>query len=325
MLRAVFVRTLKAGVTYEQFAAAWLPVGIDGDYPAKTRVSRNLSDDRQVITIVELDIQAGEFKAALASLTRLDARDRLEEIVASTQLEGAYEDVLDEATLRGIDVSDVIAGYWRHYLLNRVPPTGKDRRYRVDDDFWAWEFVEDVARRGASESIGLLVKLAEAAPDDGALAYLGAGPLEGLIQDRGEQVFDAIEAAARQHPRLMAALAGVICGDDEEQHHIEGPSRRLRRRSRGRRPLLRLPVGTPERDDRPGHRRPCDTTMVRADAALNARSLASRSARCRRQSGRADRWDAAAGTSAADGYLVATHALTDSTDAERSGVRLELA
>jgi len=43
--------------------------------------------------------------------------------------------------------------------------------------------------------------------------------------------------------------------------------------------------------------------------------------------GHAWRWTAAmpwADRAAADGYLVATNALTDSTDAERSGVRLEL-
>lgn len=236
MLRAVFIHTLNPGVTYDQFARAWLPVGIDGDYPAKTRVARNVANDRQVIAIIELDIPASDFKTAGASLMRPDAGDRLGEIVESTQLQGVYEDVLDEATLRGIDVSDVIAGYWRHYLLNRVPPTGKDRWHRVDDDFWACEFVEDVARRGTSESIALLVNLAEAAPDDDALGCLGAGALEELINDRGEQIFDAIEAAAREHPRLMAALAGVICGDDEEQLRIQqrlADLRGLKRRNKG--------------------------------------------------------------------------------------------
>ncbi len=46
MLRAVFVRTLKPGVTYEQFKEAWVPEDIGGDYPVKTRVSRNISNDR---------------------------------------------------------------------------------------------------------------------------------------------------------------------------------------------------------------------------------------------------------------------------------------
>jgi len=46
MLRAVFVRTLKPGVTYEQFKDAWVPEGLSGSYPAKARVARNVANDR---------------------------------------------------------------------------------------------------------------------------------------------------------------------------------------------------------------------------------------------------------------------------------------
>lgn len=99
MLRPVFVRTLKPGVTYHQFKDAWAPESIDGDYPVKTRVSRNVSNDRQVMTILELDIPPAEFETASASLTRPDARERLGEIVEATQLEGLYEDVFDETSL----------------------------------------------------------------------------------------------------------------------------------------------------------------------------------------------------------------------------------
>ena len=99
MLRAVFARTLKPGVTYEQFKAAWVPEGIDGAYPARARVARNVANDRQVITIIELDVPAAEFKAASASLTRPDAIQRLAEIVDTTELEGVHEDVFDESSL----------------------------------------------------------------------------------------------------------------------------------------------------------------------------------------------------------------------------------
>lgn len=56
MLRAVFVRTLKSGVTYEQFRDAWVPE------------------------------------------TRSDARERLGEIVQTTELEGVYEEVFGPAS-----------------------------------------------------------------------------------------------------------------------------------------------------------------------------------------------------------------------------------
>jgi hypothetical protein len=99
MLRAVFVRTLKPGVTYEQFKDAWVPEGINGDYPAKVSVGRNVANDRQVITILELEMSPAEFKAMSASLTRPDALQRLEGIVETTELQAVYEEVFDESSL----------------------------------------------------------------------------------------------------------------------------------------------------------------------------------------------------------------------------------
>jgi len=83
-------------VSYERFTQAWVPEGLKGEYPAKVRVARNLANDRQVITIVELDIPASEFKAVSPTLTRPDALERLRE---TTLLEAIYEDVFDEASL----------------------------------------------------------------------------------------------------------------------------------------------------------------------------------------------------------------------------------
>jgi hypothetical protein len=93
LLRAVFVRTLKPGVTYEQFVDAWMPPDPGGEYPARVSVSRNVANDRQVITILELDMPVAEFEAGQAALTRPDALERLGEIVATTELAGLYEEV----------------------------------------------------------------------------------------------------------------------------------------------------------------------------------------------------------------------------------------
>jgi hypothetical protein len=38
----------------EQFVDAWMPQGQEGGYPARVSVSRNVANDRQVITILEL-------------------------------------------------------------------------------------------------------------------------------------------------------------------------------------------------------------------------------------------------------------------------------
>ena len=100
MLHAVFVRTLRPGVTYEQFKDAWMPEHVEGHYLARASVGRNVSNDRQVITILELDVSAEEFVAVAGSLTRPDAPGRLEVIVATTELEGVYEDVFGPASFQ---------------------------------------------------------------------------------------------------------------------------------------------------------------------------------------------------------------------------------
>lgn len=98
MLRAVFARTLKPGVSFEQFKDAWVPERDADPYPARASIGRSLADDRQVLTIIELDVAPEEFPAVSATLTRPDAVDRIAELVESTQLEGVYEQVLDDSS-----------------------------------------------------------------------------------------------------------------------------------------------------------------------------------------------------------------------------------
>jgi hypothetical protein len=78
---------------------------------------------------------------------------------------------------------------------------------RLAADEWHWAS-EDVDRRVAEDTdvIALLVGLADGAPDDPALAYLGAGPVESLVVGRGAAVVDEVEAAARRSERFQIAL-----------------------------------------------------------------------------------------------------------------------
>lgn len=105
MLRAVFVRTLKPGISYEEFIDAWVPEEFAVDYPATFSVSRNAADERQVLTILELDIGPAQFNQVVYSLTRPDALPRLTELVASTELEGIFEHL--------VDIDDVKSGAFR--------------------------------------------------------------------------------------------------------------------------------------------------------------------------------------------------------------------
>jgi hypothetical protein len=99
MLGAVFVRTLKPGVTSEHFKDTWVPEGVDGDYPVAASVSRNAANDRQVITILELDVSLGVRIDERVALTRPDALERLNDIVDTTELEGLYEEVFNATSL----------------------------------------------------------------------------------------------------------------------------------------------------------------------------------------------------------------------------------
>ncbi|MFB6726636.1 hypothetical protein ACFCV3_41085 [Kribbella sp. NPDC056345] len=93
MLRAVFARTLKPGVTDDEFIQAWLPPGLTQDsYPSGVSISHNITHQRQIISIFEVDTTPQDFPEILASLVHPDSAARLAEIVESTQLEAVFED-----------------------------------------------------------------------------------------------------------------------------------------------------------------------------------------------------------------------------------------
>jgi hypothetical protein len=95
VLRAVFARTLKPGVTDEEFIRAWLPPDLTTDsYPSGVSISHNITDQRQIISIFEVDTNPQDFPAVLASLVHPDSAARLAEIVESTQLEAVFEDTI---------------------------------------------------------------------------------------------------------------------------------------------------------------------------------------------------------------------------------------
>ena len=61
----------------------------------------------------------------------------------------------------------------------------------------------------SANAFEMLMALVESAPDDGALAYVGAGPLEDLINSHGVQFAGQIEESARRVLKFRAALAHV--------------------------------------------------------------------------------------------------------------------
>jgi hypothetical protein len=137
----------------------------------------------------------------------------------------------------------LVSAYWRHYHLTTgtpvpSPPQGSNKEVVIDavalqpdadllaagDDLWdAWIEVDQCAKGGGPEAILLLVALAIAAPDERALCYLGAGPLEDLVTNHGSRLAEELDEVLDREPRLRAALGCVRVGFVEL-----GPTTRLK-------------------------------------------------------------------------------------------------
>ena len=91
MLRAIYVRTLKDGVSDDDYIAAWMPEGVAReDYPAKVTVSHSTVNERETVTVFEFEGDAENVLDELADLVRPDWRDRVAEVVEGTAVETIF-------------------------------------------------------------------------------------------------------------------------------------------------------------------------------------------------------------------------------------------
>jgi hypothetical protein len=87
----VYVRTLKDGVTDDQYIEAWMPEGTSReDYPARVSVSHSTVDERETVTVFEFEGDPDHVLDSLGALVRPDWRDRVAEVVVSTTVETIY-------------------------------------------------------------------------------------------------------------------------------------------------------------------------------------------------------------------------------------------
>jgi hypothetical protein len=87
---AVFARVLHPGVTVGEYVSAWMPEPATG-YPADVEVGVDPADDRRVVTVIRFDGTLEEFQAAVPRLAHPESLQRLEKIVARTELEAVYQ------------------------------------------------------------------------------------------------------------------------------------------------------------------------------------------------------------------------------------------
>ncbi|MGH3638725.1 MAG: hypothetical protein ACRDUX_06820 [Mycobacterium sp.] len=91
MLRAIYVRTLKPGITDEQFVASWMPdEHTRSSYPAAVTVARSLANPRQVLSVFDIDVNPERLADVLPDLVHPDSEARLAVIVESTQIEDVF-------------------------------------------------------------------------------------------------------------------------------------------------------------------------------------------------------------------------------------------
>jgi hypothetical protein len=87
--------------------------------------------------------------------------------------------------------------YLRHHV------TGKD------EDFWAWEDVQERVRTDLPHAWAITKALVEKADTDRALGYVAAGPLEDFVDGYGDAALDVIEAACETDQKMQLALSGI--------------------------------------------------------------------------------------------------------------------
>jgi len=96
MLRAVYVRTLKDGVTDDQYIDAWMPEGLDrAAYEAHVTVSHSTVHERETVTVFTFEGDPANVLDALGALVRPDWRDRVAELVEGTAVETIFVDTVE--------------------------------------------------------------------------------------------------------------------------------------------------------------------------------------------------------------------------------------
>ena len=113
----------------------------------------------------------------------------------------------------GVDA--LVAALWDHQRESRDPPGALRLAHRdlADAPSRANHRLQQMVADREPETLDVLVRLAEAAPDDDALAWLGAGPVETWMERATEQDLAAAARRARAEPRFRTAVTAAWMSD----------------------------------------------------------------------------------------------------------------
>lgn len=129
-----------------------------------------------------------------------------------------------------MELGEVVEAYWEYYG-QFSDGASRPERLAADEFSWASDAVDlslmsdEIAERQVGvDRVRLLMALADRAPDQAALAYLGAGPIEELLRCH-EPNIGRFDNAAGQNERFRYAL---LCAWFDD-HIAPADAQRLRR------------------------------------------------------------------------------------------------
>lgn len=129
------------------------------------------------------------------------------------RLQRLVEDEELDELLSLVSLEDVADAWWRYTVRSQALQSearpAADGRWETDPDSWAIQLWFGNAIHEREETVRqFLHLLAERAPAEGDLSYLGAGPIEDFVSDDDERLLWIEEEAARS-PNFREALANV--------------------------------------------------------------------------------------------------------------------
>jgi hypothetical protein len=105
----------------------------------------------------------------------------------------------------------------------RTMRTYIERTHKDWDSHWSWEVVNDVVSGDAPdiEVWPFLLRLLEAADDDAAIGYVGAGPIEDYVNAHAEDKLEEIVDECGRNRKLRRALRGIYWPADYPAEVVE--------------------------------------------------------------------------------------------------------
>ena len=91
----------------------------------------------------------------------------------------------------------LIAAYLHSYRTGRC------------EDAWAEDEIARLVRTRPAMAWPIVRQLVHDAPDDSTRFYVAAGPLEDIVKEFGNELWNEIECEARQNRRFLEALSGI--------------------------------------------------------------------------------------------------------------------